>query len=1126
MTEQRPADQADREAALEPGRSFIVQAPAGSGKTELLTQRFLRLLSVVERPEEIIAITFTRKAAGEMRDRILAALQLGARVEPPAEAHRRGTWTLARAARARDQALGWGLMDNPRRLRIETIDALNAWLARQLPVSSRLGAPPVIAEDPGPVYRRTAREILQDAGTDAPHGPHAAALLRHLGGRFARAEGLLVAMLKARDHWLGKVVGPGTMAPAELRDMLDAALRHFVEDELERALETVPADLREEIAQLASRAAERCPQIEWLAPLAGLRDFPPARGDALPAWQSLGQLLLTGQGGWRKRLDKNGGFPTTAREDKVAMKAVLEQLEERADPGALAPVQALPAPAYDDERWEILAHLLALLPVCAAMLEVQFAARGENDYTGIARAALDALGEPDAPTDLALALDTRISHLLVDEFQDTSQAQVELLERLTAGWTPGDGRSLFCVGDPMQSIYRFREADVGRFLRAQQRGIGDLPLERLQLKVNFRSQAGLVDWVSAVFSRIFPRAPDLSLGAVPFAASAAWHEASRNAPVTCTAVPKGDAQAGGEAVAKRVGEIRAREPGSGIAVLVRSRRQLAAVTPALKAAGIPCRAVEIEPLAEVPAIRDLEALTRALCHRADRTAWLAVLRAPWCGLDLGDLLAVAGDREEDLWTRMQDPLVLDAVSEDGRRRIARVVDALVPALDERGRRPLRRVVEGAWLSLGGPATVENASELQDARSFLEFLDRRARHGDLDDPPALRELLGELYAAPEAVSDDAVQLLTIHKAKGLQFDHVILPGLDKTSGRNEKKLLRWLEQVRPEGSELILAPVEGLGEDSDPLHEALRALDKRRDQLELDRLLYVAATRARRQLHLVAEIGLDHAETGEPPRPMTGTLLERLWPAVGADFLAARVAASPAGVEQGAGAELETHPGPPPAQVRRLVDGWNAPPLRPAARWRGQDEKPPAQSPTVEYDWSGREARAVGIAVHRLLQVIAREGSARWPMARLHARRALMQTLLREAGLGPGQLGGAMARCLAALQSTLADPRGKWLLDPAHAQGASELRISGWLDGQLVNGIVDRSFIDEHGALWIVDYKTGRHEGAELEVFLDREQARYRPQLERYARLMAGRHAGPTWLGLYFPQHAGWRAWRA
>jgi len=1117
MTERRPADRAAREAALDPGRSFIVQAPAGSGKTELLTQRFLRLLAVVERPEEIVAITFTRKAAGEMRDRILAALRMGAAATPPEETHRHGTWLLARAARAQDEALGWGLLENPRRLRVETIDALNAWLARQLPVSSRLGAAPVVAEDPEPVYRRAAREVLADAGSDAPHGSHAGALLRHLGGRFTRAESLLVAMLKARDHWLGKVVGPGALPPAALRDSLDAALRHFVEDELARAQAAFPEELHEPLVQLAARAAARCPQVEWLAPLAGLQQFPAASGDLLAEWRAIGQFLLTDKGEWRKRLDKNGGFPVTARDDKDAMKAVLEQLAARGDPARLQPVKKLPDPAYDDERWEILAHLLALLPVCAAMLEVQFAARGESDYTGIARAALDALGEPESPTDLALALDTRISHLLVDEFQDTSQAQVELLERLTAGWTPGDGRSLFCVGDPMQSIYRFREADVGRFLRAQQHGIGDLPLEQLQLNVNFRSQAGLVDWVSAAFSGIFPRSPDLSLGAVPFAASEAWHPASAEPAVTCTAVPKGDARAGGEAVAALVRQIREREPESRIAVLVRSRVQLAAVTPALKAAGITCRAVDIEPLAEVPAIRDLEALTRALCHRADRTAWFAVLRAPWCGLELADLLVLAGEGDADLWTRMLDPELRTAMSADGRRRTERVIEALGPALEERGRRPLRRVVEGAWLSLGGPATVEKASELQDARSFLEFIERRARHGDLDDPPALRELLGELYAAPEAVAEDAVQLLTIHKAKGLQFDHVVLPGLDKSSGRNEKKLLRWLEQVRAGGSELILAPVEGLGEQADPLHEALRALDSRRDALELDRLLYVAATRARRQLHLVAGIGSDHPETGEPPRPPSGTLLERLWPAVGECFLAARAESTPVDEVTAAG---------PGAQIRRLEYGWRVPPLPETVRWSGQEEKPPAPSPAVEYDWSGREARAVGIAVHRLLQVIAQEGAARWPPARLHARRNLLKSLLRESGLGPAELDRALARCRAALEATLEDPRGQWLLDPGHARGASELRISGWLDGQLVNGIVDRSFVDDEGALWIVDYKTGRHEGGALEAFLDREQARYRPQLERYARLMAGRHAGPTWMGLYFPQHAAWRAWRA
>jgi ATP-dependent helicase/nuclease subunit A len=1115
MTERTPEDQAVRELALDPAQSFIVQAPAGSGKTELLTQRFLRLLAIVERPEEIIAITFTRKAAGEMRERILDALRLGAADQAPPDTHRQATWALARAALARDRGLRWGLLESPRRLRVETIDALNAWLARQLPMSSRLGAAPVVAEDPEPVYRQTAREILLAAGGDEPHGLHAGALLAHLGGRFSQAEGLLVTMLKARDHWLGKIVPRRGMDRAALRGTLDAALRHFVEDELRRAHAELWPDMLDELAELAARAAERAPQLESIADLAGATSFPAPVAGELPRWRALAELLLTKGGEWRRSLNKNNGFPPEATADKQRMGELLQALVEGGvDPAGLQRVRELPEPAYDEARWGILEHLLALLPVCAAALELGFAARAESDYVGIAHAALAALGA-DEPTDLALALDCRISHLLVDEFQDTSQAQVELLERLTAGWVPGDGRTLFCVGDPMQSIYRFREADVGRFLKAQKTGIGQVALRQLHLSVNFRSQAGLVDWVSATFPGIFPRRADLSLGAVPFAPSTAWHAEIPGPAVNCHAAPAGDGRTEAIIVAAIIQDIRRDAPDASVAVLVRGRNHLAHITPALKATGIPFQAVDIEPLAEVPAIRDLEALTRALCHRADRTAWLAILRAPWCGLRLADLLAVTGDRHDEIWTRLHDPEVLQSLSADGRARVGRLLAAIAPAVEERGRRALRRVVEGAWLALGGPATLERESELADARAFLEFLDGRARHGDLDDPPALSALLGELYAAPDIVTGPAVQLLTIHKAKGLEFDHVVLPGLDRKTGRNEKRLLRWLEQVREEGTELILAPVERLGEEQDRLHRALRQLDDRRELLELDRVLYVAVTRARAHLHLVARIKPDHPDSGKPPEPVRGTLLARLWPALGEAFLAARDAAgAPAGQDEPR----------PPAMLRRLAGDWRLPLLPAAARWTPGEPEPAAPGATVEYDWSGREARAVGVAVHRLLQVIAGQGPQAWPAERLRAVEPLLRTLLHEAGLGPAELDAALARCSAALQRTLADARGRWLLDSGHTHSASELRISGRLDGRLVDGIVDRSFVDESGVLWIVDYKAGRHEGAELEAFLDREQERYRAQLERYARLLATRHAGPIRMGLYFPQHAGWREW--
>ena len=183
------------------------------------------------------------------------------------------------------------------------------------------------------------------------------------------------------------------------------------------------------------------------------------------------------------------------------------------------------------------------MPILAAQLSLVFRQHGMVDFSEISQQALRALGEDDAPTDLALALDYRIQHLLVDEFQDTSQSQYRLLERLTTSWQVDDGRSLFLVGDPMQSIYRFRAAEVGLFLKAQQQGIGEIPLESLQLSANFRSQAGIVEWVNHTFDSIFPANADISLGAVPYYPSHAINPANTQQAVSLHAHHDNQSQA-------------------------------------------------------------------------------------------------------------------------------------------------------------------------------------------------------------------------------------------------------------------------------------------------------------------------------------------------------------------------------------------------------------------------------------------------------------------------------------------------------------------------------------------------------------------------------------------------------
>jgi ATP-dependent helicase/nuclease subunit A len=202
MTAAGIPDLAARRDALDPARSFIVQAPAGSGKTELLIQRYLRLLATVEHPEEIVAITFTRKASGEMRERVLVAL-LDARAGKQGETeHEKTTLALAVAALARDVTNGWGVTDNPARLRIQTIDSLCAALTRQMPMLSRFGSQPESIEDASELYSEAARATIELVEGGDAAARDVEGLLAHLDNDVERVEGLLADMLGRRDHWL------------------------------------------------------------------------------------------------------------------------------------------------------------------------------------------------------------------------------------------------------------------------------------------------------------------------------------------------------------------------------------------------------------------------------------------------------------------------------------------------------------------------------------------------------------------------------------------------------------------------------------------------------------------------------------------------------------------------------------------------------------------------------------------------------------------------------------------------------------------------------------------------------------------------------------------------------------
>ena len=252
------ADAVDRRRALDVSSSCIVQAPAGSGKTELLTQRFLALLATVDEPESVLAITFTRKSAGEMRQRILGALrearEPGTLEKPPTAE----TLELAQRVLHRDEARGWGLIGNPSRLRIQTIDSLNMALARRVPLLAGLGSGLGVEEDARPLYRLAAERLLGHLPGGLPsHSEAVATVLAHLDNRVPAFVALVVEMLERREAWLPELPAwdgtPGT--DAALRAELSAARLRPVQEHLDALCAEFPEDLLEDASAVAHGAA-------------------------------------------------------------------------------------------------------------------------------------------------------------------------------------------------------------------------------------------------------------------------------------------------------------------------------------------------------------------------------------------------------------------------------------------------------------------------------------------------------------------------------------------------------------------------------------------------------------------------------------------------------------------------------------------------------------------------------------------------------------------------------------------------------------------------------------------------------------------------------------------------------
>lgn len=1029
------ADQEARDRVIHAhDATLFVEAGAGTGKTTALVGRVVALIANGVSPAGIAAITFTEKAAAELLDRVRQRLEQVARGEHPEfdEQQRR---------RCRDAI---GLLD---RAAFQTIHAFARKLLAEHPLQARL--PPEFevldgTEEVLDANERVRRFLDELEADSAVRRPLVAAYALGLQPRHLRA----LALEFARN-W-DRLKGASFQVPAEEPDWEPPLADDLADVDRTGATESLTRHLAE-LEPYAERLAGT-----WKA-------YDQAREGEREA--RLADLITLAGRAPNIRTNVGRGKPLEAARQNF--------MEWR---GGIA-------------RWA-LGHLLPRAQTFALEYADERRQAGRLTFGDLLVLAAELLRED---VDVLRAVHERYPYLLIDEFQDTDPVQVELAALIASGpaypgrWHdahPNPGR-LFFVGDPKQSIYRFRRADIGIYRRAE----AAFGAEKPQLTTNFRSTRRIIGWVNAVCERLF----DGAAHQAPWAALEPRPNADDGKPVRVLANRKGlDARQARELEAERVaqGVLEARannwtgsEQGTrfaDITILLPRRTGLGALERALADRGIPYRIESRSLLYATQDVRDLWNVLAAVDDPTDRIALVAALRSPFFACTDKELAEHA--RVRGRWS------YLEKAPERSPGRVRAALETLRRWHDQRWKLGPSGMIElvlterhglllaladrrprEAWRRYRLLAEQARALTVRGAvatlRQFIEWLEQQAAEG--------ADVNEAIVPEPD---DDAVRVMTVHAAKGLEFPVVFVMGLGAAGARSDGVQVWW--PADPAGLPEVRLGREELGFETGGFRER-RDEERQHEDAERVRLFYVAATRAKRAL-VVSLIRSDRDARGSIAEPVERLLNEGVagnsweWyePAEGGPVAAGAPPPGQAGRVPPREAWL--------AERERLASELGAAPVAAATKLARleEPEEPPA---APEEPWRrGRAGTSIGRAVHAVLQGIdLATGNGIDAAARAQA----------EAEGVPGRAGEVARLARAALESARvqeAARSGRWW---------REVYVGAEVDGVLIEGFIDLLYEDSDGMLGIIDYKTDAVRSA---AEVDELMARYRLQGAAYA----------------------------
>jgi len=1085
--------------ALDPAGSCVVEACAGSGKTWLLVGRMLRLLLSGVAPGQVLAITFTRRAAQEMRQRLnadLIALARGSDADIAAMLSQRGL-SAAAALQAIPQARGLyeRVATAEPAIAIETFHGWFWRLVQSAPLQAGAGYALVLLEQTAPVLGEAWREFCADLLRPGSAERLAAyeRLTESVGDD--ATERLLRSFVQHRADWwcfAERAPEPQARAVAAMRRQLAAALGR---DDIHPALVVLRGALVTALHELLDcwRAVPKPTKTlqgfvrdlgDWLQAEA----LPRSDADGSAADRALlvlGRIFLTAA-------DTPRELATPDRVDRYLDGQPALQARQRVAHGAI--IEALRCAQSGRLEWNALQLTRDGLACGERLLEIfqqRKQAAGAVDFTDLEWHAHTLLRDPDIAAYMQTWLDARYRHLLLDEFQDTNPLQWQVLRSWLGSYEADAQRPrVFLVGDPKQSIYRFRGAEPRVFEVARAHLARDYGAVSLRTNVTRRNAPALV----AVYNRVFPGANPLYRVQSTLAADpdrqARFHLLPRIARAPAPAAGSGAALRDvleqsrleqlrdehyreGCALARAiraavadltVTERQASRPArwSDVLVLVRRRTHLADLERALREAQIPFLSARRGSLLHQLEVEDMVALLEFLANPADDLQLARVLRSPMLDCSEQDLLELAASDGRAWWPRLLEMTAPGAALLRARALLARWLPRV-------GVLPVHDLLDAVLFegdARRAYAAAAPAAAVAQAQANIDALLELALTLDAGRFPSLPRFLAELRMLRDdqdseadeglAAGEDAVRLLTIHAAKGLEAPIVVLPdahGGEVHDDRNEV-LVGWPpEQPAPEHLSLVGRYSE-LG--SSRAHWV--ALDQAQRDQEDWNLLYVAMTRAR-QVLVVSGVDRGRAAANSWYERIAATLAPDRVPA-----LQQAVAA------EGARAD-------PAAAIRAFRDFW---PVRLGVATAAGDA-----------DNAATDAMRLGSAWHAVLEGAPAHGGAaapaRWSPARL-ARRYGLSEAQAIAALD------AAARIRAAPQlqryfSLAPDPS---LPGTAALRADNELELID-ADGSVLR--IDR-LVEFAQECWILDYKW-RLDGDAADAALPA----YRAQVERYARVL-------------------------